>query len=99
MRNETTVSKWGNSLAVRIPQGIAKQARIAEGDSLALALQRDGSILLRSTRRRCGLSDLVSRITPGTPPRDRLGLFAEGRYQAVIRYTQHILPLLRALQA
>jgi len=70
MRNETKVSKWGNSLAVRIPQGIAKQARIAEGDSLALALQRDGSILLRSTRRRYGLSELVSRITPGNRHRE-----------------------------
>ena len=62
MRNETTVSKWGNSLAVRIPQGLAKQARINEGDCLALALQRDG-IVLRSARRRYELSKLVSRIT------------------------------------
>ncbi|MGA2271766.1 MAG: AbrB/MazE/SpoVT family DNA-binding domain-containing protein [Bryobacteraceae bacterium] len=64
MRNETTVSKWGNSLAVRIPQGIAKQARISEGDCLAMALQRDGAIVLRSTRPRYDLSELVSRITP-----------------------------------
>lgn len=64
MQNETTVSKWGNSLAVRIPQAIAKQARISEGDCLALALHRDGTIVLRSTRRRYDLSDLVSRITP-----------------------------------
>ena len=63
MRHETTVSKWGNSLAVRIPQGIAKQARISEGDSFALDLQRDGSIILRATRRRYALSELVSRIT------------------------------------
>jgi antitoxin MazE len=64
MRNETTVSKWGNSLAVRIPQGMARQARISEGDSVALALQHDGSILLRSTRPRYRLSELVARITP-----------------------------------
>lgn len=64
MRSETTVSKWGNSLAVRIPQGIAKQARINEGDCVAVALQRDGTIVLRSTRRRYDLSKLVSRITP-----------------------------------
>ena len=63
MRNETTVSKWGNSLAVRIPQAIAKQARLSEGDCLALALDRDGSIVLRSTRRKYELSELVSRIT------------------------------------
>jgi antitoxin MazE len=64
MQNETTVSKWGNSLAVRIPQGIAKQAHISEGDALAMAIQSDGSIVLRSVRRRYSLAELVSRITP-----------------------------------
>jgi antitoxin MazE len=64
MRNETTVSKWGNSLAVRIPLGVAKQASLSEGDSVALALDGDGAIVLRPTRRRYELSDLVSRIKP-----------------------------------
>jgi antitoxin MazE len=63
MRNETTLAKWGNSLAVRIPQSIARQARLNEGDCLALALQRDGSIVLRSTRPKYELSELVSGIT------------------------------------
>jgi antitoxin MazE len=63
MRNETTVSKWGNSLAVRIPQAIAEQASLREGDRLALALDGDGVIVLRPTRRRYELSELVSRIT------------------------------------
>jgi antitoxin MazE len=64
MRSETTVSKWGNSLAVRIPQAIAKGARLSEGDCLAMDLGRDGSIVLRTARRRYELADLVSRITP-----------------------------------
>ena len=63
MRNEVTVSKWGNSLAVRIPQSVAREARIGEGDSLAMNLDRDGSIVLRSARKKYALSDLVSRIT------------------------------------
>jgi antitoxin MazE len=50
MRNETTVSKWGNSLAVRIPQAIAKQASLSAGDCVALALDSDGGIVLRPTR-------------------------------------------------
>ena len=61
MKNK--IQKWGNSLAVRIPQGIAKQARISEGDCFALDLQRDGSIVLRATRPRYDVTDLVSRIT------------------------------------
>jgi len=64
MQNETMVSKWGNSLAVRIPKPLAKQARLNEGDYLALILERDGSIILRSTRRKYVLSDLVSKINP-----------------------------------
>ena len=63
MRSQATVSKWGNSLAVRIPQAIAKGARLSEGDCLALDLDRDGNIVLRATRRRYALSELVSRIT------------------------------------
>lgn len=64
MRNQTTVSKWGNSLAVRIPQAIARQAHLSEGDCVALALDGDGVIVLRPTRRTYELSELVSRITP-----------------------------------
>jgi antitoxin MazE len=64
MRNETMVSKWGNSLALRIPQRLAKQVRISEGDLFDLALQRDGSIVLRTARPRYSLSELVSKITP-----------------------------------
>jgi antitoxin MazE len=64
MRNETVVSKWGNSLAVRIPRAVAKEARLSEGDSLAMELASDGSIVLQSTRRTYELKDLVSQITP-----------------------------------
>jgi antitoxin MazE len=64
MNNEATVSKWGNSLAVRIPKSIVRQARIAAGDSLAMAIESDGSITLRYARRRYSLDKLVSKITP-----------------------------------
>ena len=63
MPNETQVSKWGNSLAVRIPQGIAKDAQLAEGDRVTFNLKTDGSIVLRSTRRKYDLEQLVSGIT------------------------------------
>jgi antitoxin MazE len=64
MRRETTISKWGNSLAVRIPLAIARQAGLNEGDSLALLPASDGGLVLRPARRRYELSELVSRITP-----------------------------------
>jgi antitoxin MazE len=64
MRDESTISKWGNSLAVRIPLAIAKQASLAEGDSVKLVLDQDGAIVVRPTRRKYELSDLVAQITP-----------------------------------
>jgi antitoxin MazE len=64
MQNEATVSKWGNSLAIRIPQGVAKQAKLSEGDSVAMALDGNGAIVLRPTRRKYALAELVSRINP-----------------------------------
>jgi antitoxin MazE len=63
MRNEARVSKWGNSLAVRIPLAIAKQASLGEGDCVTLALDPDGGIVLRPTRRKYELSELVAQIT------------------------------------
>ena len=62
MPNDTQLSKWGNSLAVRIPLTLAKEARLAEGDRLTLDLATDGSIVLRPARRKYELRQLVSRI-------------------------------------
>jgi antitoxin MazE len=70
MRDESTISKWGNSLAVRIPLAIARQASLAEGDSVKLVLDPDGSIVVRPTRRKYELSDLVAKITPKNRHRD-----------------------------
>ena len=63
MASRTTISWWGNSLAIRIPQAVAKEARLNEGDSLALAVESDGRIVLGSERRKYDLSELVSGIT------------------------------------
>src|SRR3954466_13608375 len=64
MPNESTISKWGNSLAVRVPLAIAKQAGLGEGDRVTLTLDRNGGVVLRPARRKYELSELVSRITP-----------------------------------
>jgi antitoxin MazE len=63
MPNETQVAKWGNSLAVRIPRAIVKDAGLAEGDRLSLDLTTDGSIVLRSSRRKYTLDELVAGIS------------------------------------
>ena len=63
MPNDTQLSKWGNSLAVRIPQAIVKQARLTEGDHVSLDLTPDGSIVLRSRGPKYSLEELVAGIT------------------------------------
>jgi antitoxin MazE len=63
MPNDAQLAKWGNSLAVRIPQAIVKEAGLAEGDRFSLDLTDDGSIVLRSRRRKYTLEELVSGIT------------------------------------
>ena len=64
MQNESRISKWGNSLGVRIPLALAKQASLAEGDAVKLSLTRNGGIVLRPARRKYELSELVAGITP-----------------------------------
>ena len=64
MISDTQVSKWGNSLAIRIPQAILKAAQLAEGDRLALDVNADGSIVLRTLAPRYTLDQLVTGITP-----------------------------------
>ncbi len=63
MPNDTQVAKWGNSLAVRIPRAIVKDAGLAEGDRLSLDLGADGAIILRSSRRKYSLDELVAGIS------------------------------------
>ena len=66
-RSETVKSqivKWGNSLAVRIPQVIAKDARISEGDSVTLTSSEEGRLEIVRAAKTPSLSELVAQITP-----------------------------------
>ena len=42
------IAKWGNSLALRIPQYLLKEANLTEGDFLSASLAPDGTIVLRT---------------------------------------------------
>jgi len=60
---EAQVVKWGNSLAVRIPKGVADEARMKEGDAVVIRAAR-GRIELRSAEKIPTLEKLVAQITP-----------------------------------
>ena len=65
MPNDTCVARWGKGLAVKIPEAIVKEARLAEGNQLLCFLASDGSIVLRSRQRKYSLEQLVAGIRPG----------------------------------
>jgi antitoxin MazE len=52
------VSKWGNSLAVRLPAESAKQLGVGEGDTLIGEIASDGRLVLRAEARAIGKSEV-----------------------------------------
>ena len=61
---QTKVQKWGNSLGVRIPRGLAKGVGLGAGTEVSL-IAKDSELVLRpSLPTRLRLSDLLAGITP-----------------------------------
>lgn len=59
-----TIAKWGNSLAIRIPQNLAKEIHLAEGVEIDLAVV-DGTLVIKPrSRKRYSLDELIEGITP-----------------------------------
>jgi len=62
MATTTQLSKWGNSLGLRLPKSVAREAQLDEGDTVQVSVD-NGTILIRPTRPRYTLDELVNRIT------------------------------------
>ena len=58
-------ARWGNSLAVRIPAGLAKELGATEGLAADITIN-DGRLILTPTKQRKAyrLEDLLAGITP-----------------------------------
>ena len=41
------ISKWGNSMALRIPTAFVKEIKLKDGDSVEITLSKDGSLIIR----------------------------------------------------
>lgn len=63
MKTSTQVARWGNSLGLRLPKGVASEVRIAEGDLVEISVQ-EGTIVVKPKRPRYSLEQLVGKITP-----------------------------------
>ncbi|MEX2578119.1 MAG: AbrB/MazE/SpoVT family DNA-binding domain-containing protein [Verrucomicrobiales bacterium] len=59
------LSRWGNSLAVRIPSPLADEAQLREGTSVDIAATSDGGIRLTPLKTSPTIEDLVAGITDG----------------------------------
>ena len=59
----TTVSKWGNSLALRIPREVADAAHWTEGTEVRFRVE-GGSVTVAPCRPRYALADLLAKVTP-----------------------------------
>jgi antitoxin MazE len=58
-------AKWGNSIALRIPNGVAKELQIAEGGTAELQV-KDGSLVVTpvDVAIKYDINELVAAITP-----------------------------------
>ena len=62
MGAKSHVSRWGSSLAVRIPKALAEQWGVEEGSAIEMFAE-GGDIVLR--KRSYDLAELVDGISPG----------------------------------
>ncbi len=59
----TTVRKWGNSLAVRIPRSFAEEARLASGKAIELSVRDRKLIISAAPRSTFTLEELLAGVT------------------------------------
>jgi len=57
-------AKWGNSIALRIPNGVAKALHVTQGNSAQLQV-KDGSLIVTPvTKPKYDLNEMIAAITP-----------------------------------
>ena len=56
----STIKRWGNSSAVRIPRHILNQANLEEGVDVELIVKQTGEITLRAVRKRESIQELFA---------------------------------------
>jgi antitoxin MazE len=59
---KTTVKKWGNSLAIRIPKNISEDTMVAEGSNIDIMVEK-GKIILSPSKKEYSLKELLKNIS------------------------------------
>lgn len=61
---QSRVSKWGNSLGLRVPREVALRAGLVEGSRVDIEGYPDGRIVVTPSRRRFTIEELVAGMSP-----------------------------------
>ena len=64
MPAQLRISKWGNSLGLRVPRDIAARTGLTEGARVEMEGFADGRIVITPSRRRLTIEELVVGMTP-----------------------------------
>ena len=60
---KSTIQKWGNSLAIRIPKSFADEIHLSQGTEVDLILFDDKIQIEPIKKKKLSLNDLLSRVT------------------------------------
>ena len=61
----TTIRRWGNSSAIRIPRHVLSQANLEEGTDVEIILNQEGEITLRAVRKRQSIQEIFAGYDGG----------------------------------
>lgn len=64
MQTTTTVKKWGNSLAIRIPRAIVQNLGLSEDNDLQIISNGKVATLERKSHKKITLQQLLEKVTP-----------------------------------
>jgi antitoxin MazE len=64
---KTWVSKWGNSLAIRLPKAAVARLQVRAGEPVDLVIEGD-TLLIRAKRPHYSLEQLVAAMRPEDQP-------------------------------
>jgi antitoxin MazE len=60
----TTVARWGNSLAIRLPKSAAELSDLHEGDAVEINIDEHGQLVVRPAREYFTIEQLIVGMTP-----------------------------------
>jgi antitoxin MazE len=64
---QARISKWGNSLAIRLPKAAVASLQVREGEPVDLVIEGD-TLVIRAGRPRYTLEELVAAMRPEDQP-------------------------------